>query len=406
MKPRFYLSAGVWCALLAGLLCAQARPRPVPPTRRATRPPASVTQTPSAPANGATSPALSRPYLSGTAEVTLDSETTAVVRLGVARAAVTVVEFPAADNFFALHPGSAGLIALEDSPTLASDHYLVLRAGPEFPAGATAPPNVPQTAVAVQMQSGLVVTLLVYAAPDVAQATQRCVIRYTPADIKTQRRAAGLAVNLAGGGENVPVPPVTAWRVARSTPANQTEKAVAPEVTPRGAEAATLEDSSGAALMAEIAAWPTAARPVRPVNPVTAAQQALHAALAAPAKFSVWSAPVQGLSLALLPPTELAERRLLTVLAIRNTTSQSLRLVAAPVWETVTQDERGQSVLAQAVPVVHQAETSSGGVVPAGATIYYAFVLDAPVLGVRQRLRVSAAHTAAADAPASTSLSR
>lgn len=381
-----------WCAILWGSLWAAAVWAQDAPRLKKQRPGVAservLTKT-----EPATRPGPA--YLTGTAEVSLSGQQNPIIRLGLARHGATLVEFPATDFFYAVHPGSATLVTVEESPTLATDHYLVFRAGPDFvPPPTPAPrPLAPQAAVTVQMQSGLGVTFLFYPVADVAQMAHRCTVRYTRAEVVAARRAAGLVVNLAESETESLAPS------ARGTPSpvNRPESIAPPRAT---------ESPINQTLTASVpSAQPPTARPHKQPAPFTiAAQEALRAALAAPQQFTGWSRTTQGLALALLPPVELDERQRLLVVAVRNMTAQGRRLVAPPALDLATLDRRGQVVLAQPLPVVSQASTALGGAVPGGATIYYALVYAAPVLGVQQRLRVAVAHDAAADAPATTQL--
>lgn len=99
-------------------------------------------------------------FLIGQAEVVVKGNQDPIIRLGLAQHGSTVVEFPALDNFFVVHPGGSEVVAVDESPTLATDHYLVFRAGKEFAAPL---PNskrraVPEATVSVQMVSGMFVT--------------------------------------------------------------------------------------------------------------------------------------------------------------------------------------------------------------------------------------------------------
>jgi hypothetical protein len=61
--------------------------------------------------------------------------------------------FALADRFFAIHPGNSDLVTIDDSPTKATDHFLVMRAGSGF-ASPTIQANTgrgPATSIIVQM---------------------------------------------------------------------------------------------------------------------------------------------------------------------------------------------------------------------------------------------------------------
>jgi hypothetical protein len=138
------------------------------------------------------------PYLPGEARFAIKGEQNPVIRLGMAASGVTVVEFPAADKFFAVHPPRNGdWVEVEKSPSLKSDTHLVLRAGKDL---MNAPG--PAASISVQMRSGLVVTLWIYPVKFISQQTHRCVIAYNRDEIVEARRRAGLAVNLGEDEEH------------------------------------------------------------------------------------------------------------------------------------------------------------------------------------------------------------
>ncbi|MDQ3253803.1 MAG: hypothetical protein M3R15_07830, partial [Acidobacteriota bacterium] len=151
-------------------------------------------------------------YLSGEANVQVRGNRTPIVRLGMAQHGVTIIEFPASDRFFAIHPGDSELVTVEDSPTKAKDRFMVLRTGsgfvvpsltstsqtPRRQQGKQPPRPLPVTSIVVQMQSGLVLTLLIYPVAELSQQAHRCVIAYNRNEVIEARRNAGLAVNLDG----------------------------------------------------------------------------------------------------------------------------------------------------------------------------------------------------------------
>src|SRR5882672_7768495 len=71
-------------------------------------------------------------YLSGEASVSVAANSNPLLRIGMAQNGVTLIEFPAADKFFAIHAGNSELVTVEKSPSLKRDHHLVLRAGSGF----------------------------------------------------------------------------------------------------------------------------------------------------------------------------------------------------------------------------------------------------------------------------------
>jgi hypothetical protein len=350
-------------------------------------------------------------FLFGQAEVTVKGNQDPIIRLGLAQNGPTVVEFPASDNFFAVHPGSSNVVVVDESPTLATDHYLVFRAGRDFVAPA---PNSrrrpsPEATVSVQMQSGMFVTFMFYPVGNVAQMAHRCVVSYSREEIVAARRAVGLAVNLDGRDPQSPNPPATSKRIAENTA--QPVEASSPQST--NASTGTQLQVRGEAraivvLSSNDPVQTTRNRKKRgAADMATEAERSLQTALAAPNKFTHWSEAVHGLSLAALSPVEINERQRLMVVAIKNTGSTGLRLVTGqPDLDVVTLDERGQAIQMQSIFKLFTLSTAPSNAIPAGTTIYYAIVYEPPVLGAAQRIRVSVAQDAAADEPAVSSLPR
>jgi hypothetical protein len=140
-------------------------------------------------------------------------------------------------------------------------------------------------------------------------------------------------------------------------------------------------------------------------NAVDEARRALRSALTVPAKFTEWSKPVHGISLSTSTTLELDDNRRLTVVAVRNTGANPLRLLSdQPDLDLVTCDDGGHPVQTQSLAKLHVETTSPGGALPAGTTVYYAVVYEVPVLGAAQSLRLSVAQMSAADEPTAVSL--
>src|SRR6185295_12784986 len=135
-------------------------------------------------------------YLSGEANVTVKGNENPIIRLGLATSGVTLVEFPAADRFFAIHPGNSELVTIDESPTKQNDHFFVFRAGSNFIPPPSRPSTAPSTSIIAQMRSGLVITLLVYPVRQLEDMAHTVVVLYDRAEVVASRRAAGLAVNL------------------------------------------------------------------------------------------------------------------------------------------------------------------------------------------------------------------
>jgi hypothetical protein len=77
------------------------------------------------------------------------------------------------------------------------DRYILLRSSKQFlPGDKNSPVSSAATSMLVQMNSGMVITLLVYPIREIDKVVHRCVVRYDRDSIVKARQAAGLAVNL------------------------------------------------------------------------------------------------------------------------------------------------------------------------------------------------------------------
>lgn len=345
-------------------------------------------------------------YLFGQAQVTVRGNEDPVIRLGLAQHGPTIVEFPASDNFFAVHPGGSQIVTYDESPTLATDHYLVFRAGSNFLNGVSEDGrSEARASISVQMQSGLFVTFLFYPVHDVARMAHRCVVMYSRDEVITARRAAGLAVNLDGRNPQVSATPSSASRrIGGSANDSSGERAGDNTTTQQTAAAVMLESGE---LIGSATARSNSNRRRRDSDLPRDAKRALREAVSAPARFNRWSAPVQGLSVSATQPVDLDDQRRMTIVAVRNTTQGGLRVLAGgPDLDLQTLGDAGQVVQMRPITRLHVEASTLGGTIPAGATIYYAIIYETPVLDAAQRVRLSVAQTSAADQPASTELSR
>src|SRR5215207_287751 len=345
-------------------------------------------------------------YLFGQARVKVRGNEDPVIRLGLAQHGPVVVEFPASDNFFAVHPGGSNVVTYDESPTLATDHYLVFRAGGGFLTGAEAEGrSEARASISVQMQSGMFVTFLFYPVRDVARMAHRCVVSYSRDEIVAARREAGLAVNL--DGRTLPPQPDTQQTGSRRIGTG----AVANESPSRDETGAGVAGQNVAVTLESGELTAGGSRPskkrLKANDMPKEARRALREAVAAPARFNRWSTPAHGLSISVTAPVDLDDQLRMTVVAVKNTTHGGLRLLAGgPELDVQTVNEAGKVVQVRPVKLLRTESSGTGGSLPAGATIYYAIIYEAPVLNAAQRVRLSVAQDTAADRPASAELSR
>jgi hypothetical protein len=334
-------------------------------------------------------------YLSGEANVAVRGNQNPVIRLGLSPNGVTIIEFPVADRFFALHPGNSDLVTIDESPTKATDHFMVVRAGSGFASPATMANarRAPVTSIIAQMQSGLVITFLFYPVQQLAEQAHRVVVGYDRDEVIAARRAAGLAINLDGVEEEK----------SRTTSLRFSSPPAAPATETTARAQAT---SSPIKLVADTAQIDTSQSPVKldrkKGDPVRAA---LDEASKSPKQFRRWSDSIHGLSLSVSPVQEVDKRSQLVVVAVRNTKSTEARILPSQPEITVeTIDDKGKPLHIEVVKKLGVQTTATNDVIPGGATAYYALAYESRALGARQRLRVAVGQTIAADEPATAGL--
>jgi hypothetical protein len=337
-------------------------------------------------------------YLSGEVNISVKGNQNPIVRLGLAQNGVNIIEFPASDCFFMIHPGNSDLVAFDQETAEKSHRSLVLRPGTSFVAPVPGSPSRgPSASVSVQMQSGLVVTFLIYPVRDLSQNAHRCVVMYNRDEVVASRRAAGLAVNLDG---NDPRPPKQTGAVRFGEYPDQ----------PDGAST-LLVSGKKPGLTADVNWEQADARarsgkaPKKKPKVSEAANHALRDAVKSPGKLGAFSKPSHGLSLAVAPAVDLDAQTRLLVVGVRNDGQGSLGVVQGnPELYVQTVDDQGKSLQIEQVKKLHVESTSLDGKIAAGEVAYFAIVYESPVMGARQHLRVSVSQTDAADEPVSKSL--
>lgn len=344
--------------------------RPKITNRRVTMPPVTVLNNPE--------------YLSGEASISVASNSNPLLRIGMAQNGITLIEFPASDRFFAVHAGNSDLVTIEKSPSLKRDHHLVLRAGSGFllpnARAKTTRVIAPATSIVAQMDSGIAITIMVYPVSLLKQQAHRVVINYKTEDVIEARHAAGLATNLTGPEPNTK----NADAKAEAT----VEQPAVPKVPVMAAEGAS-------------------APPSKPdYGPATEA--ALSEAMKNPKWFRRWTRQRHGLSISVLPGRDLNDTARLVVFAVRNETSEHLRVLSSyPDLYVETLNEKRRPVEAGTrIPKLHLASNVSDTTIRAGAIRYFALVYEVPILGASQHLKLVVAHMSAADEPAIADLTK
>lgn len=359
-------------------------------------------------------------YLSGEANVNVRGNQNPVVRLGMAQHGVTMIEFPANDSFFAIHPGDSNLVTTDcrkkgedgECAIIPTDHFLVLRAGSGFVAPLPTtpaqtrqagrkkePPPTPATSIIVQMRSGIVLTFLMYPVARLSQQAHRCVINYDRAEVIAARRKAGLAINLDGAEP-------TATAVASTTPAGASPSpSPSAPTTPTPVQTLAPPDLPATTAPAIVEVERRAKKlQVGLADPGAIAKTALTQATKEPKQFKRWTPQVHGLSLSTVS-RDIGEHARLVIVAVRNMNREAVRVMPGhPEMFVETRGDGGRPVQIERVRKLHAETTTSSSVLPAGAVVYYALVYETPILGAKQHLRVAVGHRSAADEPAAAAI--
>jgi hypothetical protein len=329
-------------------------------------------------------------YMSGEANISVRGNQNPIIRLGLAQNGVNVIEFPAADSFFMVHPGNSELVSFDEETARLSKRSLVLRPGAAFvapPAGSIV--RGPSASISVQMQSGVVVTFLIYPVKELSQNAHRCVVMYNREEVVAARRAAGLAVNL--DGKDPAIKPVSNGSIRFDSDAEKREPIV-PKVSRLIAEV----DSS----RADERVRNGKVSKKRP-DLAEVAHRALKDAVQNPARLGSFTKSRNGIGLAVASAVDLDLQARLVVVAVRNDGASDLRIVPGdPDLYVQTFDSSGKTLQIERVKRLFVESTSLEGKLSKGEVAYYAIVYEPPVLGASQRLRVSVSQTEAADEPA------
>lgn len=322
-------------------------------------------------------------------EVAVSANANTVIKIGLAERAVSVIDFPANDPVYKIHPGNENFVTVGcfgreqngkclNSPTDA----IVLRPGKDF--HALGSEESAATVITIQRVSGIVVTLLVQPVKTIAENTNYVAVAYNLEEVRAARRSAGLAVNLLPVGLKVSDSPNQ--DVVGAAEGNSVVQNIA---LVKGADvpAETSSDSPGSLEKAL----------VEEIKRAADNESALK-----------FLKPVYGLSLA--RASNYASRVndiTVEVVAVRNTLPSAVRLVPdQPTLAVENKDKQKVSINVEVINLLHTATTvEDSEVLEPGRVYYFAFAYRSPILGVKQSLRVNFAQREAADAPASLELS-
>lgn len=330
---------------------------------------------PSERARGSALTVLNNPtptYQSGEVQIEVAGDENPIIRLQMIPSGQILVEFPAQDHIFKVNPADPDLVTIEDSPTKATDHYLLLRSSRQFLPSAAQAQTI-ATSMIVQMTSGMVITLLLYPTRDFNLTVHRCVVRYDRVAILSARQAAGLDVNLDRREDTVVPRLAASWQVA------------------------ALPKPASAAVPLPVSPTPSLPIPTKPIEEekLVLLTQRLEA-LAAP---KTWSKPLHGIQAALQSLT-LKNGQRQVLITVRNTLATSLHLVPGqPELSLRTLDRKGRVLQVETLkPVSVDASNTTGLLAPQGIASYL-LTYQTPILVSGQKLFVVIAESNQADDP-------
>lgn len=353
-------------------------------------------------------PQPSPEFYVGEAKVDVVKDQT-VVRLAMAQHGSVLIEVPANDGPRYIIPGDPEMATVDQKALERNKRAIIVRPGTLFiPPARNAKARTPAATVTAQMRSGLVVTFLFYPVEDLAQNVHRCVLSYNRDEVVARRRAAGLPVNLdverreemtaqSGAPATVSVgntseddkktpvssPPLLPSEPPKPPSSNDKPKVVTPispsEDTDRKKESETL----------------------------VYIRDALQQAIKRPEQFKLWTRTSHGLKLSQVSVPLVGHSYSLAIIAIKNTTNDSLKFTStSPDLVIEMVNGQGSPVNIESLKYVHLEASDSTRAIPPHGTTYYAVAYSPPVLGAHQQIRLSIAHSNAADQPASIILNK
>lgn len=364
-----------------------------------------------APAVVPVSPEPAADFFVGEALVEVTKDQT-VVRLAMAQHASVLIELPANDGPRYIIPGDPEMVTVDEKALERNKRTIIVRPGALF---VVPPPNqkkrTPAATVTAQMRSGLVVTFLFYPVADLAQNVHRCVLSYQRDEVVARRRAAGLPVNLdqkEQEGEKPSGPPSAPASISVEPTENDKnrdgESSMAASVIPNsGDQPNPAEKLKPNVLQASTQLAPE----THSSNPraVAVVKEQLVRATAKPGIFKNWTSPLHGLALAVREDGNSKEEFRVLLLAVKNTGTQSLKLIpGGPDLTIEMHDDKGKVINVQSIKPVHTEVSDASSEIGAGRTVYYSIAYAPPLMSVRHRLKIVVAQTNAADEPASIAL--
>lgn len=322
----------------------------------------------------------------GTLRFPIKEMTAPTMTLGLAPRGVIVIEYPADDPIYQVHPGDENFVTVSCTTSgsvagKSSDaniavecqnspyDAMILRPGSEFFKEGTDS----STLITVIRNSGMVFTFLIVPVKTPAKNANHVLLQYNTEQMTDNRKKAGLSFNLL-----------------KNQGRNNSVKTAAPQIMP---ESKTVPEKLTAVMP------PVDELERRTIDLLTARVSANQDKLN-------FTKTVYGLSAAVLPSGARVQDKAIDVVAVKNTLQVPVKLVDnQPVLyiETINNDK--QSVEAKPLPILNMATTlEADNILQPGRIYYFALAYDTPLLGSRQQLKVSFAQTNATDAPVAINL--
>jgi hypothetical protein len=356
----------------------------------------------------ASTPQPAPDFYVGEAKVDVVKDQT-VVRLAMAQHGSVLIEVPANDGPRYIIPGDPEMATVDQKALERNKQAIIVRPGTLFvPPARNAKARTPAATVTAQMRSGLVVTFLFYPVEDLAQNVHRCVLSYNRDEVVARRRAAGLPVNL------------DVERREKMTVQSGAPTTISVENTSEGDKKTPV--SSPQLLPSETPRLPTSNNEPKTVTPNSPSEQthpkkesetlayirgALQQAIKQPGQFKQWTRPSHGLKLSQVSVPVVGHSYSLAIIAIKNTTNDSLKFTpTSPDLVIEIVNDQGRPVNIESLKYLHLEASDSTGAIPPRGTTYYAVAYSPPVLGANQQIRLSIAHSNAADQPTSIILNK
>ena len=352
----------------------------------------------------ASTPQPAPDFYVGEAKVDVVKDQT-VVRLAMAQHGSVLIEVPANDGPRYIIPGDPEMATVDQKALERNKRAIIVRPGTLFvPPARNAKARTPAATITAQMRSGLVVTFLFYPVEDLAQNVHRCVLSYNRDEVVARRRAAGLPVNLDVERREEMTAQSDAPTTISVESTSDSEKKPPPSPSPLASPSEPAKPSkSGEEPKINRPASPTEDTNTRKESEaVTYIRGALQRAIKQPEDFKQWTRPFNGLKLSQVSVPVVGHSYSLAIVAIKNTTNDLLKFAAtSPDLVIETVNDQGKPVNIESLKYLHVEASDSTQTIPAQGTTYYALAYSPPILGTHQQIRLSVAHSNAADQPVS-----